>query len=68
MEAQSRVFERFFRGEKSRSRDHGGAGIGLSIVKEIVSAHGGNVGAELPEPDRIRIWFTLPKVQPLQEN
>ena len=53
------LFERFFRGEKSRSRDHGGAGIGLSIVKELVQTHGGNVGAQL-EDEKIRIWFELP--------
>jgi signal transduction histidine kinase len=53
------LFERFFRGERSRSRDHGGAGIGLSIVKELVEAHGGAVGADL-EGDRVRIWFELP--------
>jgi signal transduction histidine kinase len=53
------IFERFFRGEKSRSREHGGAGIGLAIVKELVEAHGGSVGARLEE-DRVRIWFELP--------
>ena len=53
------LFERFFRGEKSRSRQHGGAGIGLAIVKELVEAHGGTVGAELMN-GRIRIWFELP--------
>lgn len=40
------VFERFYRGEKSRSREWGGAGIGLSIVKEVARLHGGQVGAE----------------------
>ena len=38
-----RVFTRFWRGERSRSRATGGAGIGLSIVKELVQAHGGEV-------------------------
>ncbi len=40
------VFERFYRGEKSRSREHGGAGIGLSLVKQIVDAHGGAVSVQ----------------------
>jgi signal transduction histidine kinase len=53
------IFERFYRGEKSRSREHGGAGIGLAIVKELIEAHNGHVGAEIAH-DEIRIWFTLP--------
>lgn len=53
------LFERFYRGEKSRSREHGGAGIGLAIVKELVEAHGGQVGAELKE-GRVAIWIELP--------
>ena len=52
------LFERFFRVEKSRSREHGGAGIGLSIVKELIEAHGGTVGALLAD-DTITIWFEL---------
>lgn len=53
------IFERFYRVDKSRSRDSGGTGIGLAIVKELVEAHGGEVGAE-SSGGYIRIWFTLP--------
>lgn len=53
------IFERFYRGEKSRSRDYGGAGIGLAIVKELVEAHGGHVGAEIVH-GVVRIWFSMP--------
>jgi two-component system, OmpR family, sensor histidine kinase BaeS len=53
------IFERFYRGEKSRSREHGGAGIGLAIVKELIEAHNGHVGAEMSR-EEIRIWIGLP--------
>ena len=56
------LFERFYRGEKSRSRQHGGSGIGLAIVKELVEAHGGTVGAKLEDGD-VRIWLALSKKQ-----
>ncbi len=52
------IFERFYRVDKSRSRDSGGAGIGLTIVKELVEAHGGQVGAEAEDGD-VRFWFAL---------
>ena len=53
------IFERFFRADRSRSRSGGGAGIGLAITREIIEAHGGQVGAESSE-GITRIWFTLP--------
>jgi two-component system sensor histidine kinase BaeS len=53
------IFERFFRAEPSRSRDAGGAGIGLAIVKELIEAHGGRVGAR-SAPGETCIWFDLP--------
>jgi signal transduction histidine kinase len=54
-----RVFERFYRVEKSRDRARGGAGIGLAIVKQLVEAGGGRVGAESSE-GQTRFWFSLP--------
>ncbi len=53
------IFERFYRADKSRSRDSGGAGIGLAIVKGIIEAHGGHVGAK-SQDGRTWVWFTLP--------
>jgi len=53
------LFERFFRADRSRSRDAGGAGIGLAIVKELIEAHGGTVGAE-SDAGGTSVWFTLP--------
>ncbi|MEO5765762.1 MAG: ATP-binding protein [Casimicrobiaceae bacterium] len=55
----SLIFERFYRVDKSRSREHGGAGIGLAIAKEMVAAHGGTVGVESGGGEN-RIWFDLP--------
>ncbi len=55
----SRVFERFYRVEKSRDRARGGAGIGLAIVKQLVEAAGGRVGAESNDGST-RFWFSLP--------
>jgi len=53
------IFERFFKADRSRSREAGGAGIGLSIVKELVEAHGGLVGAESSDRET-RVWFIIP--------
>jgi signal transduction histidine kinase len=53
------IFERFYRADRSRSREAGGAGIGLAIVKELIEAHGGKVGAESGKGET-RIWFVLP--------
>ena len=54
------LFERFYRGEKSRSREHGGAGLGLAISKGLVEAHGGTIWAENIHPHGARFSFTLP--------
>ena len=55
----ARVFERFYRVEKSRDQARGGAGIGLAIVKELVETDGGRVGAE-SRADHTQFWFSLP--------
>ncbi|MBI5649031.1 MAG: hypothetical protein HZC40_01050 [Chloroflexi bacterium] len=54
------VFDRFYRGDKSRSRAGGGAGLGLAIARQLVRAHNGAIGVE-SEPGRgATFWFTLP--------
>jgi signal transduction histidine kinase len=54
-----RVFERFYRVEKSRDASRGGAGIGLAIVKQLVEAGGGNIGVESSR-GLTRFWFSVP--------
>ena len=54
-----RVWERFYRVEKSRDRERGGAGVGLAIVKQLVESAGGRVGAT-SESGWTTFWFRLP--------
>jgi signal transduction histidine kinase len=54
------VFERFYRGEKSRSRETGGAGLGLAIARGIVEAHGGEISIESQFGEGTRVIFQIP--------
>ena len=54
------VFERFWRGEKSRTRRAGGSGLGLAIAKQIVVLHGGTISVKSEIGVGTTFWFTLP--------
>ncbi len=58
---KERVFERFYRVDKSRSKETGGTGLGLSIVKHIVGLHGGKLSVSSKLGEGTRISVTLPK-------
>lgn len=60
-EETERIFERFYRVDKARTRKDGGTGLGLSIVKHIVRAHGGHVGVDSVPGKGSNFYFTIPR-------
>ena len=57
-----RLFDRFYRTDKARSRDKGGTGLGLAVVKSILKGHGSDIHVESEVGEGTRFWFVLPKV------
>jgi two-component system sensor histidine kinase BaeS len=60
---QPHIFERFFRGEKSRSHLTGGAGLGLAIARGIIEAHHGQIGVENVPGGGARFFFVIPNLE-----
>lgn len=56
-----KLFDRFYRTDKARSRDKGGTGLGLAVVKSILDAHGSEILVESNPGEGSRFWFSLPK-------
>jgi signal transduction histidine kinase len=64
------LFERFFKGDRARGRSDSGSGLGLSIVKQLIELHGGQVQADLPESGglQVTVWLPAAGADPLSSH
>ena len=67
-ENQSRIFDRFYREDPARARSHGGFGLGLSLAREIMRNHGGDIRLELADSDQTTFSVRLPVNRPDPKN
>src|SRR6202020_3668880 len=68
LEDQERVFERFFRGDKARSRATGGSGLGLAIVKHVAANHDGSIGVWSKPGTGSTFTLSIPAIAGDQDN
>lgn len=61
-----KVFEPFYRGEHSRSRDTGGTGLGLAVARDVIKVHGGIIKLETRDEGGLRVIVSLPIIDPLR--